>query len=68
MKRYRISNRTSGTVLGVFQGCDEHDAIDTMSIKAGYYGSENAAHTLGKSMQEYKDDLVCEEISEEAIP
>lgn len=33
---YRISNRTSGTIYGVFEGTSKDDALDTLARAAGY--------------------------------
>ncbi len=66
MTVYRIFNRTSGSCLGDYEGCDAFDAIDLMTRRAGYQSIEDAAHTLGMSTREYKDDLVCEAVEEES--
>lgn len=36
MKKYRIENRTSGIILGVFEATSAEAALDAMAREAGY--------------------------------
>ena len=54
---YRISSRTSGAVLGVYQGATADDAIAAMHRDAGYASSEAAADALGTTTDALRADL-----------
>ena len=54
---YTISNRTSGVVLGVYQGTSKDDAIDSLARDAGYADFFDACES-----GEDGDDLIVTEI------
>ena len=57
MTTYEISNRTSGAVLGLYEGASEDDAVLAMTVDAGYPSIEAAAEALGVSAGAYLGDL-----------
>jgi hypothetical protein len=58
MNKYRISNRTSGLVLGVYEGYTAEDAIETMAVAAGYMSSLEAAAATAQTLAAYWADLL----------
>src|SRR5690606_13550221 len=55
--RFRITNKVSGLVLGVFPGENEQDALDTMARDAGY---ANYAHILDIYGDDARNELLVE--------
>jgi hypothetical protein len=56
MKTWRIENRTSGVVLGEYEGETAEDALDAMARDAGYADHAEGTEVSGKS------DLAVEEV------
>jgi hypothetical protein len=55
MTTYTITNRTSGLVLGVYQGATEAEALDAMARDAGYRDFADASEVTGD-----ESDLIVE--------
>lgn len=47
MAHYQIENHVSGLVLGVYEGRDEHDALDALARDAGYDDYEDCCRATG---------------------
>lgn len=58
MRYWKITNRFSGLVLGIYGGEDEHAALDTMARDAGY--ADHAASCEVVPMAD--DELIVEEV------
>jgi len=44
MKKFQIVNLDSGTVLGVYEGENEKEALDAMARDAGYFDYHEACN------------------------
>ncbi len=57
MKKFEISNRNSGLVLGTYEGDTKQDALDAMARDAGYADYASIPAEAGT-----EDDLIVTEI------
>lgn len=57
MTIYQIIS-SEGVDLGNFEGEGPHEAVDAMCRDAGYESTEDAAKTLGKTVQELYSELI----------
>ena len=59
---YLITSRSTGAVLGTYEGETPADAIEAMHRDAGYRSTLDAAETLGVAVDELVADLCVDEV------
>lgn len=57
MNKYQITNKSSGLILGIYEGENEAAAMLAMNKDAGYESTEAAADVLGVTSEELSADL-----------
>lgn len=57
MPRYRISNRDSGVILGVYKSEDSLKVLDVMAVESGYKSYLNLCSVLNKTYKEARSEL-----------
>jgi hypothetical protein len=62
MTTYRITNRTSGCLLGDFESDSPDGAFELMHQHAGYYSAQHAATALDMSVDQLRAEVLVEEI------
>ena len=62
MSRYKISNKSSGLVLGTFEAEDENSALDEMARDAGYQDHADVAKQLDRNLDDLREELIVTEL------
>ena len=62
MTSYKISNKSSGLVLGVFEAEDEDSALDEMARDAGYRDHADVAKQLDRDLDDLRAELIVTEL------
>ena len=62
-KTYEISNRTSGQILGCYDGADESGALEACALNAGYSSFASQCARLGLDEDCAREDLSVVEVN-----
>ena len=57
MNKYQITNRTSGSDLGIYEAANEGEALESLARDAGYRDLDHMAEVIGDD-----DDLIVNEV------
>ena len=60
MTTYRMTSRTSGAYLGAYLGANFREALEALYRDAGYADAQDAADTLGTTVEALRADLIVE--------